>query len=103
MENIKISYNEAIYYITVINVVLGFLFGTFPLISGFIMKNRKYGVYGFIGSIVGGAILGIFLSYPIAAILTWLILRKSFAKDSIDDAVVNENPTEVEIDNTENR
>jgi NhaP-type Na+/H+ or K+/H+ antiporter len=67
------------------------------------MKNRKYGVYGFIGSIVGGAILGIFLSYPIAAILTWLILRKSFAKDSIDDAVVNENPTEVEIDNTENR
>ena len=98
MENIKISYNEAIYYITVINVVLGFLFGTFPLIFGFIMKNRKYGVYGFIGSIVGGAILGIFLSYPIAAILTWLILRKSFAKDSVDDAVVNENPAEVEID-----
>ncbi len=103
MENIIIPFDQARLYIVVINIVLGFLFGTFPLLLGIKMNNRKYGVYGFIGAIIGGAILGVFLSYPIAAFFTWLILKKSFAKDSVDDAVVNENPAEVEIDNTENR
>ncbi len=103
MEPFRISLNDAVLYTTLINIVLGFLFGSFPLIYGLKMKNRKYGVYGFIGSIVGGAILGVFLSYPIAAIFTWFILRKSFAKDDAEAVVVNENPVEAEIDNTENR
>lgn len=50
------------------------------------MKNRKYGFYGFIFSVIGGAILGVLLSYPIAGIFSWLILKKSFAKEEDDDA-----------------
>lgn len=103
MENLHISFDQLRFYIILINIFLGFLFGTFPLLFGIKMNNRKYGVYGFIGSIIGGAILGVFLSYPIAAVFTWLIVKKSFAEDSVDDAVVNENAAEVEIENIENR
>ena len=103
MENIQISFEQARNYIIFINIVLGFLFGTFPLLSGIKMNNRKYGIYGFIGAVIGGAILGVFLSYPIAAVFTWLILKKSFITKSDDALAVNENPAEVEIDNTENR
>ncbi len=103
MENIKISLDQARNYIILINIVLGFLFGTFPLLIGMKMNNRKYGVYGFIGAIIGGAILGVFLSYPIAAVFTWLILKKSFAKESDAVPAVNENHVEAEIENTENR
>ncbi len=99
MEQIKLSYNEAIFYIAFINILLGFLLGSFPLISGFIAKNRKYGIYGFIGSIIGGAILGILLSYPIALIFTWLTLRKLTDKSSVN--VENEKPVDVSINDSE--
>jgi hypothetical protein len=103
MENIIIPFDQAAWlYIIVINIVLGFLFGTFPLLLGIKMNNRKYGIYGFIGALIGGSILGVFLSYPIAAVLTWLILKKSSVKESNDTLAVNENPVEAEIDNTGN-
>ena len=73
---IKLTTNEAILYITLLNVGLGILFGTVPLILGFIKKERSYAVFGFLGSVIGGLILGIFLSLPLAAVFTWLILRK---------------------------
>jgi hypothetical protein len=90
-------------YIILINIVLGFLFGTFPLLTGIKMNNRKYGIYGFIGAVIGGAILGVFLSYPIAAVFTWLILKKPFTANSDDSLAVNESSVEVKNDNTENR
>lgn len=69
---IRINY----YDIAMIGAGLGFIFGLIPLILGFLKKERSYAVFGFLGSLIGGAILGIFLSIPIAAIFTWLILRK---------------------------
>ncbi len=102
MENIKISLDQVRNYIIVINIVLGFLFGTFPLLAGIKMNNRKYGIYGLIGAVIGGAILGVFLSYPIAAVFTWLILKQSFGKEGNDALLVNETPVEIKIDNTEN-
>ena len=98
MEDIKISYNEIAVYITVINVALGILFGSFPLFAGLKMKNRNYAVYGFIGSIIGGAILGAFLSYPIAIIFTWLILRTP--KETVE--AINKNSTESESVTSDN-
>ncbi len=92
MEEIKISLTQIAIYTTIINVVLGFLFGSFPLILGIKMKNRNYGVYGFIGSIIGGAVLGVLVSYPIAIISTWLILRKP--KETVE--AMNENSIEAE-------
>jgi hypothetical protein len=103
MEELKISYNEIILYITLANIALGFLFGSFPLICGLKMKNQKYGLFGFIGSIIGGAILGVFLSFPIAVIFTWLILKKSFADKSAEAVNVNENPAKLDAENTEIR
>ncbi len=67
------------------------------------MNNRKYGVYGFIGAISGRAILGVFLSYPIAAVLTWMILKKPTAGDNVDAVKASENSFETEADNIENQ
>ena len=77
MEQVKLTSDEAIVYLAYLNIGLGILFGAIPLVFGFIKKERSYGVFGFLGAVVGAAILGIFLSIPIAVIFTWLILRKS--------------------------
>ena len=66
----------SIYDVAMMGAALGFLFGLIPLILGFIRKERSYGVFGFLGSIIGGGTLGVLLSVPIVAIFTWLILRK---------------------------
>ena len=81
--------NEAILYIALFNIGLGILFGAIPLILGFIRKERSYAVFGFLGSVIGGAILGIFLSIPVAAIFTWLILRKTKAKANLAEVTSN--------------
>jgi len=89
MEQIKLTTNEAILYIAILNIGLGILFGAIPLILGFIRKERSYAVFGFLGSIIGGAILGIFLSIPVAAIFTWLILRKTKAETNPAEVASN--------------
>ncbi len=98
----RISISELTLYIVLINTVLGILFGSFPLFFGLRMKNRKYGFYGFIFSVIGGAILGVFLSYPVAAIFTWLILRKSFAEEDSNVVDVNENSNENSVEDLKN-
>jgi hypothetical protein len=101
MEQIKMTTTEAIYYITIFNIGLGILLGAIPLVLGFIRKERSYAVFGFLGSIIGGAILGLFLSIPVAAIFTWLILRKQ--KNEHTEVVVNETPIDIRVENSENR
>ena len=86
-----------LYEIAMMGAALGFLFGLIPLILGFIKKERSYAVFGFLGSIIGGGILGIFLSIPIVAVFTWLILRKP-----TQTVIVNENPVDVSINDSEN-
>ncbi len=58
-----------------INAGIGLVLGLIPLILGFVKRNVKYGFFGFIASIVGGAILGILLSIPAIVIFSWLIVR----------------------------
>jgi hypothetical protein len=99
MEQIRLTTTEAILYSAVFNAGLGLLFGLIPLILGFVRKERSYAVFGFLGSIIGGAILGIFLSVPIAAIFTWLILRNT-KSEPVNVRVVNENPIDVKVDNS---
>lgn len=89
MEQIKLTNTEAILYITIFNIGLGILLGAVPLILGFVRKERSYAVFGFLGSIIGGAILGLFLSIPVAAIFTWLILRKPKTANRIEVIVEN--------------
>lgn len=77
MEDLHFTYNELLGYVVFFNVILGFLFGTFPLAAGIKMHNRKYGVLGLITSVFGGAIAGVVLSFPAAAIFMWLIMRNA--------------------------
>ena len=95
MEQVKISSSEIIFYLTIINIVLGILFGSLPLIAGFVLKNRKYGLYGFVISAVGGAVLGVLLAYPIAAVFTWLIVKNSKA-----ETIAHENSADVSSKNS---
>jgi hypothetical protein len=99
MEQLRLTTTEAILYSAVFNAGLGLLFGLIPLIFGFIKKERSYAVFGFLGSIIGGAILGIFLSIPIAAIFTWLILRNT-KNQPVEVKTVNENPIDVKVNNS---
>ncbi len=90
------------YKITLIGLALGLILGLIPLVLGFIKKKRKYAMFGFLGSLIGSALLGIFLSIPVAAIFTWLILRKS-NNEPAEVVVVNETPIDVKVENIENR
>jgi|SRR5687767_10814909 len=75
MEDMRITYNSVILYIIIFNTVLGMLFGFFPLLVGFKLQNRTYAFYGFVLSIVLGALTGVLLSFPVALLFVWLILR----------------------------
>lgn len=80
---------------------IGLTFGLVPLITGFIKNNRKMGMYGFLSSIVGGALLGIYSALPVAAIFTWLIIRES--KKPTEVVVVNEKPIDVTVNQRDNQ
>ncbi len=64
-------------YAIAFNVISGILFGTFPLVAGLLARNRRYALYGFVSAVLGGAILGVFLSYPLSLVLVWLILKRN--------------------------
>jgi uncharacterized membrane protein len=75
MGQINLTSNEFIYYGAIAGAILGLFLGIIILILGFIKKERSYGVFGFLGSVILGPISGI-LSIIVAAIFIWLILRK---------------------------
>lgn len=89
----------SLYDVAMMGAGLGALLGLLPLILGFVKKERSYGVFGFLGSIIGGALLGIFLSIPIVGIFTWLILRKP---KNIVYPPAEDNPNAVQAENSEN-
>jgi hypothetical protein len=75
MEDVRFTYNDLIIYFTIINTLLGLLFGIFPLVVGLKNGNRKFAFIGLIASIVGGFILSVFLAFPAALIFTILGFR----------------------------
>lgn len=68
---------EFILYTILINAGVGFLIGLVPLVVGFTKKEKRLAFLGLVCCGLGGAVLGIILSLPLAAIFTWLILRAS--------------------------
>ena len=77
---------QAIIFGVLINAGVGFVLGLVPLVLGFVKRNVKYGVYGFLASIFGGALLGILLSIPATVIFSWLIARGPKVTASSTDA-----------------
>lgn len=82
---IKLSYYDLI----LINAVIGFLLGLIPLLLGFFKKKIKFGVFGIIGSTIGGTILGLFLAIPITIVFTWLIVKKETVSESGENVTEN--------------
>ena len=73
MNQYFISYEE-LYLIVLIGAIVGGLFGLVPLILGRRRGKGRLGVYGFIASIVGGAISAL-VGLIVAGIFTWLVLK----------------------------
>ncbi len=98
MAQIKLSYTEAIMYIALIGLVVGFLLGLIPLILGIKKGKRNYGYYGIAASALLGLISPL-LSVVTVIVFVWLILKKP---KSTEVAVVDEKPIDVSTDNSEN-
>jgi len=63
---------------------VGLVLGLIPLIVGIIKGKAKLGFLGLLASIAGGSIFALLLAGPIAALFTWLALRKAKpAADSV--------------------
>ncbi len=92
MEDFKITYGEIYRYIIYANIVFGILFGSLSLIVGLMRKKSKYAYVGFALAVVGGALGGIFLSYPITAVFLWLIVRDKKSADSDEIVFTATNP-----------
>ena len=90
MDPNSLSPRDLLLYGVLINVGVGFVLGLIPLISGIAKKRLKYGILGFICSVIGGAILGVVLAIPASAIFTWLIFRDPKVADAA--VVLNDGP-----------
>ena len=99
MEQIRLTSNEFIYYGAIAGSILGLFLGIFLLILGFIKKERSYGVFGFLGSVILGPIAG-FLSIIVAVIFTWLILRRP--KNTVAVNSENIQPADSTVNNSDN-
>jgi hypothetical protein len=94
MEPIRLSTQEAVLYVMLINAGIGLVFGLIPLALGLVKKNTKYGIYGIVTCIIGGAAIGIFASIPAAVIFSWLIIRKAKPAE-----IERQTPTDLSADN----
>jgi hypothetical protein len=91
MEPIQLTTQQAILYVAILNAAIGAVLGLAPLILGFIKKNVRLGVFGFLVCVIGGALLGVILSVPGAAVFSWLIIRRG-RREPVTDAVPPSDP-----------
>lgn len=84
MEDVRVTYSDLIIYSVIVNTVLGFLFGIFPLIVGIKSGNRKMAYIGLIASTVGGLLLSVILAFPAALICTFLAFRSKEEPVAVD-------------------
>jgi hypothetical protein len=83
MEPIRISTQQAYLYTMLITAAIGFVVGLVPLVIGVVKGKAKLGILGLVASTIGGALLGLLLSIPAAAIFVWLILKKPVAATDV--------------------
>ena len=75
MEPLNMTMREYFLYAALLGAGLGALFGLVPLILGMRRDKRRLGLYGFVASIIGGAIAPL-LSVVIVVIFSWIIVKK---------------------------
>ena len=76
MDDVRLTFSEALLYGAVRGALIGFLLGLIPLITGIIKKKVKTGVIGLLVATFGGALAGVLISIPAMAVFTWLTLRE---------------------------
>lgn len=68
-----------------INVVIGLVLGLVPFSLGFIKGRKKLGLAGFAACLIGGAILGIFLSLPACLLFTWMVVKRPAVSEDLEN------------------
>jgi len=90
MDGYRLTTQQALLFVALINAAIGLVIGLIPLITGIVKKKVRLGVYGLLASTVGGALLGLLLSIPAAVIFMWLILKRpavtGMGHDPLDSA-----------------
>lgn len=79
----------------IFGAALGAVVGLIPLVIGIIKKNLKIGILGFIGSIIGSALLGLILAIPVVAISVYLILKNK--SGSAGAGMANDSSVDVQV------
>ena len=85
-----------------VGLIAGFVCGLVPLILGLKNQNRKFGILGFILSIIAGLPFSLLGALPVAGIFTWLILRKPAVAETAQAEAGAEAVDEKSINNSEN-
>ena len=79
MGDIQMTIREFYLYVVIGGAILGALFGLIPLILGRRRNKARLGWYGFVASIVAGAVAP-FLALIATAIFSWVIVRDNSAE-----------------------
>ena len=102
----KLSWTE---FGLIIGIICGVIFGLALLITGFIKKKVKFGILGFVLSMIVSPV-GLIGILPVFAMFLWLILRKPVEAEPVrtesadedpTDASTNENPVDVSVKDSE--
>jgi hypothetical protein len=74
MNDIELTYREFYIYVIIGGAILGALFGLIPFVLGRKRNKARLGLYGFLASIVAGALAPLF-AIVVAAVFSWVITR----------------------------
>jgi MFS family permease len=85
MNDIELTFREFYLYVIIGGAILGALLGIIPLVLGRRRNRARLGWYGFIASIVGGAIAPL-LALIVTAIFSWIIVKKPVQTNDGDGA-----------------
>lgn len=76
MEPFHMTTSEAVMFFALVNAAIGLVLGLIPLLFGYFNHRLKLGLIGFLTALIGGSLLGVFVSVPATIIFTWFVVRK---------------------------
>jgi hypothetical protein len=81
----------------IVGAIVGFVLGLIPLILGFVKKNLKFGMIGFLLTLAAGTFFSLLGALPVSAVSIWLVLRKPAETKPAQVEVINQNPIDVPV------
>ncbi len=86
----------------IVGTAVGLVFGLALLIVGIVKKNTRFGILGLVLSLIVGPFLSLLGVLPVFGVFLWLILRKPAESKPAQVEVVNENPIDASVKDSEN-